>query len=287
MKAILRHELTTLFTTLYGYVFTAFLLLFAGIYTMTNNLSGLSAQFELTVYAMSLVLVIIVPILTMRTIADERRQNTDHLLYSLPISMAKVVLGKFLSLLVVLAIPLVVLCLYPLVLSLYGSVYLPAAYGTIVAFFFLGAALIAIGVFISSLTENPVVAAGICFAVMLLIYFLSSLVDYLPSGAYANYIVLAVVFLLAAVLVGFFTKNSFVGIVTGAVLIIGETVFYVVDSTRFAGLISTIASAISPFDRFYTFVYGTFDLSGIVYFISVAVLFLFLTVQSLEKRRWE
>lgn len=153
MRAVFRHELSSYFTGVTGYVFSAFLLLFTGIYTMVYNLQSASVHFEYVLGSMSFVFLIIVPILTMRVLAEERRQKTDQLLYSLPLTMTQVVLGKFAAMLVVFAAPMAVICLYPVVLSAYGNVYLPAAYGAIVGFFFLGMALLAIGMYISSVTE--------------------------------------------------------------------------------------------------------------------------------------
>ena len=173
MKAVFRHELSSYFTGMTGYVFGAFLLLFAGIYTMAVNLNAGLSNFEYVLSNLSFIFLIIVPILTMRVIAEERRQRTDQLLYSLPLSMTGVALGKYAALLVVFLVPTGIICLYPLVLSAFGSVYLPLAFGTAVGFFFLGAALLAIGMFLSSITESQGVAAGLCFVVMLVNYFIS------------------------------------------------------------------------------------------------------------------
>ena len=122
MKAVFRHELSSYFTGVTGYVFGAFVLLFTGIYTMVYNLQSASVNFEYVLGSMSFVFLIIVPIATMRILAEERRQKTDQLLYSLPITMTQVVLGKFAALLVVFAAPLTIICLYPLVLSAFGNV---------------------------------------------------------------------------------------------------------------------------------------------------------------------
>ena len=128
MRAVFRHEVSSYFTNVTGYVFGAFLLLFAGIYTMAYNLRSGYTNFEYVLGSMSFVFLVIVPILTMKVIAEEKRQKTDQLLYSLPLSMTRVVLGKYLALLVVFAVPMVIVCLYPIVLGAFGSVYLPAAY---------------------------------------------------------------------------------------------------------------------------------------------------------------
>ena len=154
MTAVLKHELRNYFHTLTAYVFGAFLLAFIGLGATLYNLQAAVSNFEFVLSFGSLVFVVIVPILTMRVIAEEKKQRTDQLLYSLPITTTEVVLGKYLALLVVYLIPLAVVSVYPLIFARYGDVYLLTSYGSIFAFFVLGAALIALGVFISSLTEN-------------------------------------------------------------------------------------------------------------------------------------
>ena len=200
MTAVLKHELRNYFHTLTAYVFGAFLLAFIGLGATLYNLQAAVSNFEFVLSFGSLVFVVIVPILTMRVIAEEKKQRTDQLLYSLPITTTEVVLGKYLALLVVYLIPLAVVSVYPLIFARYGDVYLLTSYGSIFAFFVLGAALIALGVFISSLTDNQGFAAGIGIAVILLNYYSASLSEYVsstPAGAliaaFALVIVLGVV----------------------------------------------------------------------------------------------
>ena len=142
MTAVLKHELRNYFHSLTAYVFGAFLLAFVGLGATLYNLQAAVSNFEFVLSFGSLVFVVIVPILTMRVIAEERKQRTDQLLYALPISTTQVLLGKYLALLIVYLIPLAVISLYPLVFSRFGDVYLPTSYGSIFAFFALGAALI-------------------------------------------------------------------------------------------------------------------------------------------------
>ena len=181
MTAVLKHELRNYFHTLTAYVFGAFLLAFIGLGATLYNLQAAVSNFEFVLSFGSLVFVVIVPILTMRVIAEEKKQRTDQLLYSLPITTTEVVLGKYLALLVVYLIPLAVVSVYPLIFARYGDVYLLTSYGSIFAFFVLGAALIALGVFISSLTDNQGFAAGIGIAVILLNYYSASLSEYVSS----------------------------------------------------------------------------------------------------------
>ena len=286
MTAILRHELSSYFTNVTGYVFGAFLLLFAGIYTMVINLQSASPYFEYVLMNMDFIFLIIVPILTMRVIAEERRQKTDQLLYSLPLTMTQVALGKYLAMLVIFLIPVAIIGVYPLVLTAFGDVYLPAAYGALVGFFFLGASLIAIGMFISSLTESQAVAAGLCFVVMLVNYFLSSLASYVPTTAFASFLCIAVCILVLGLIFRALTRNGFAALVLTVVLEGGLTAAYTLRSSDFQGLFPDLMEQLSLFDRFYEFVNGTFDLTAIVYYLTIIAVFVFLTVQSLEKRRW-
>ena len=286
MTAVLRHELSSYFTNVTGYVFGAFLLLFAGIYTMVINLQSASPYFEYVLMNMDFIFLIIVPIHTMRVIAEERRQKTDQLLYSLPLTMTQVALGKYLAMLVIFLIPVAVIGVYPLVLTAFGAVYLPAAYGALTGFFFLGASLIAIGMFISSLTESQAVAAGLCFVVMLLNYFISSLASYVPSTAFASFLCVAVCILVLGLIFRLLTRSGFAALVLTIVLEGGLVAAYTFRSADFQGLFPNLMEQLSLFDRFYEFVNGTFDLTAIVYYLTVIAVFVFLTVQSLEKRRW-
>lgn len=286
MIAVFLHELRSSFTGLMGFVFGALLLFFGGIYTMVYNLANALTNFEYVLGGMSFVFLIAVPLLTMRVLAEERKQRTDQLLYSLPVSMAEVVLGKFLALAVVFAIPMAVLSLYPVVLSAYGSIHFASAFGAVVGFFFLGLALIAIGVFVSSITESQAMSAGLCFLMMMVNYFIADLADFVSSSESASFIAFAVVLAFAVWVLYRLTGN---GMVSVLVLLGGQAVLllcYVLKSEAFAGLFPAVMEQLSLFERFYLFLDGIFDLTGIVYFLSVTAVFLFLSVQSMEKRRW-
>lgn len=286
MKAVFKHELASCFTGLTGYIFAAFLLIFAGIYCIGYHFNSMITNFEYVVASMSIVYVIGIPVLTMRLLAEERRQKTDQLLYALPLTMSKVVLGKFSAMLVVLALPLTIIGVYPLILSAYGNIYLPQAYSALISLALLGAALISIGMFISSITESQAVAAGLCFVIMLMNYFLSDLAGFAGSSAFASYAALAVLVLILGVIIRIMTKSGFAALLTAVVLELALVVLYMTDATAFEGLLPEIMSELSLFERFYVFVEGTFDVTGVVYFLSVTGVFLFLSVQSMEKRRW-
>lgn len=286
MMAVFKHELRSYFNSLTAYVFGAFLLAFIGIGSMLYNLQAAVSNFEFVLSFGCMVFVVIVPILTMRVIAEEKKQKTDQLLYALPITTTQVVVGKFLALLLVYLLPLCVICLYPLIFSQFGEVYLLTSYGSIAAFFLLGAALIAVGIFISSLTDNQGFAAGIGIAAILLNYYSVSLSEYVSSTAIGSMAALCALILVLFAVVQHLTKNDTLALAISLVLMAAVGVCYFLDSAAFEGLLPRVMKQLSLFERFYVFVNGMFDMTGIVYYLSVIVFFLFLSVQSLEKRRY-
>ena len=286
MTAVLKHELRLYFHSLTAYVFGAFLLAFIGIGSMLYNLQAAVSNFEYVLSFGCLVFVVIVPILTMRVIAEERKQKTDQLLYSLPITAAQVIMGKYLALLIVYFIPLCIICLYPLIFSQFGDVYLLTSYGSIAAFFLMGAALLALGLFISSLTDNQGFAAGIGIAVILLNYYSVSLSEYISSTAFGSAVAICAMIFVLAWVIRHLTKNEGLAFGTGLVLLVVTIAAFYMDVTKFEGLLPKIVTKLSLFERFYSFVNGVFDLTAVVYYVTFAAFFLFLSVQSLEKRRY-
>ena len=286
MIAVFKHEMRTYFHSLTAYVFGAFLLVVVGVGAMLYNIQAAVSNFEFVLSFSSLVFVVIVPILTMRVIAEERRQKTDQLLYALPITTTQVVLGKFAALLVVYLIPLAVISVYPLLFAQFGDVYLPTSYGSLFAIFLLGAALIALGIFLSSLTDNQGLAAGVGIAVILFNYYSVSLSEYVSSTAFGSMVAIIVLIVVLYFVIRYLTKNEVLAygvcfVLAAVVCVVGWT-----DASKFEGLLPDIMRALSLFDRFSAFVSGVFDLAAIVYYLSVAAFFLFLSVQSLEKRRY-
>lgn len=286
MTAVLKHELRNYFHSFTAYVFGAFLLAIVGIGSMLYNLQAAVSNFEYVLSFGCIVFVVIVPILTMRVIAEERKQKTDQLLYSLPITTTQVIAGKYLALLVVYLIPLAVISIYPLIFSQFGDVYLPTSYGSLFAIFMMGAALIALGVFISCLTDTQGLAAGIGIAVILFNYYSVSLSEYVSSTAFGSVVALAVLILALGAIIRYLTRNELLAYGVSLVLAVAVCVVCFVDATMFEGLLPAIMEQLSLFERFNAFVNGVFDMTAIVYYLSVIGFFLFLSVQSLEKRRY-
>lgn len=286
MIAVFRHELGGYFHSLTAYVFGMFLLAFIGIGSMLYNLQAAVSNFEFVLSFGSMVFVVIVPVLTMRVIAEERKQKTDQLLYSLPVTTTQVVMGKYLALLAVYLVPLGIVSLYPLLFSRFGEVYLPTAYGSIVAFFIMGAALLALGMFLSSLTESQGLAAGLGIGVILLNYFSVQLSEYVSETSLGSALALCVLAILLGVVIRVLTGKESLGYGVSLVLMAGIVAVYYLDDSLFQGLLPQVMAGLSLFQRFSRFVNGVFDVTALVYYLSVIAFFLFLTVQSLEKRRY-
>ena len=287
MKAVFKHELKQYFDSMTAYVFGAFLLLFIGIGSMLYNLQSAVSNFEFVLSFAAIVFVVIVPVLTMRTLSEERKQKTDQLLYALPISTTQVILGKYAALLLVFLIPLCFVALYPLLFSQFGEVYLPTAYGSLFAFFLLGAAEIGAGLLVSALTESSTVAAVGTFCLLLLVYVWDGLISYLPSTAMGSLIGLFALLIVLCVVLDNLSKNWKV---TGGVFAAGAAAligFYVKSSASFQNLLPNILGTFSPLAAFRRFAEDhVFDLTAVALYLSLIVLELFWTDQVLQKRRW-
>ena len=285
MKAVFKHEVSLYYHGLMAYVFAAFLLEFIGIGAMLYNINSAMANFEYALGTFSIAFVGLVPVLTMRVMAEEKKQKTDQLLSLLPITSTDIVLGKYFAMALVFVLPMLVACVYPFIFSFYGDVYLPTSYGALFAFICLGLALIAIGMFISSLTESQGMAAGIGVVVMLFLYYSATLANYISVQVF-NVVVLVVLAALLGLLVRKLTDSDVAGLgvfLAGAVAL---AVTWFVKPEALTGLLPDMMQKLSPFERLYTFVNGVFDVTGIVYYASIAVFFLFLCVQVWEKKRY-
>lgn len=285
MTAIYKKELHSYFSSVLGWLFIAFMLLLTGIFFVAYNLVGGYANVEYGLYEVTFVFFIIVPVLTMRIMAEEQRQKTDQLLYTAPVRVTEIVLGKYLALLTILALPMLMVCVYPLILSIYGTIQPGSTYTAVLGFFLLGAAELAIGLFLSSLTESPVIAAVLAFGVLLLSYFSSSLIGLIPSSPILTYVIVA---LLIAALLGVFyvmTKNYLVPVILGVILEAVLAALFVFKKELFGDL-SGFLGILDCAGRYDDFIGGILDVKAIVYYLSVIGLFVFLTVQSVQKRRY-
>ena len=238
MKAIYKRELKSYFQSMVGYAFVAFMMAFVGIYFTAYNLNMGYPYFSYVLSSTLFIFMIAVPVLTMKSFAEERKSKTDQLLLTAPVSVTGVVLGKFFAMVTVFAIPVVMSCVYPLIIKMQGTAYLKVDYAAILVYFAIGCVYIAIGMFLSSLTESQIIAAVSTFAVLLVFNMWSGLIEFLPNGTIGTWL------------------KEFLG------------------KLDFASLLSGLISN------------SLLDISGLMLCISLVFLFVFLTIQTIQKRRW-
>lgn len=235
MITIYKKELKSYFHSFIGLLFIGVSLFFIGLYYFVYCLLSGYPYFSYVISSVVIFFMLTVPVLTMRIMAEERHSRTDQLILTAPVTVGQIVMGKFLALLTILAIPTAISAVYPLILLRFGSVPLGESYLAVLAFFLYGMVCIAIGILVSSLTESQVIAAVLSFVLLFLGYMMPSLCGLLSAS--------------------------------GNVL------------TRILGLYDL-------YTPFAMMLEGTLNIESVVYFVSLTALVLFLTTQSVQKRRY-
>jgi ABC-2 type transport system permease protein len=222
----------------------------------------------------------------MKIISEDKKTRTDLLLRTLPLKTIDYVLGKYFALITMIFIPTAIIFSYTLILSFYGSVNVIAAISGTLALFLCGCALGALGMFISSLTNNTVISAVFCFGAMLLIYFMPTVILLLPKKPISAVIFFIIIGALSAYAVYKLCKSMEGALVTLFVFALGALAVYAINPTLLEGLLPRLFSSMSVTERFEIFASNAIlDLSAIIYFITFAFIFVFLTHQSCEKAR--
>ena len=286
MRAVYKKELKGYLTSMQGYVFMAFILRIIGIYFTAYNLNYASPDFGYTLSAITFVFLIITPVLTMRILAEEKKNKTDQLLLTSPVPVWKIVLGKYLGMVTIYLIPVLIAGLYPFILSKYGTVSYSMAFTAIIGFFFLGCANLSIGLFLSSITESQVIAAVLTFAALFCSFMMNGIESFFSQTAITSMMAFLVLAVVAAVFVYQMTKDNLLTGITGIVLAGIVLIVYFVKSSLYEGAIQKLLDLLAVTNHFDNFVGGILDLTGIVYMLSVICIFVFLTIQSIQKRRW-
>lgn len=286
MTAVYKKELKSYLTSMIGYLFIFFVLVITGIYFSAYQLTAAYPKFEYTLSALTFVFLIGVPILTMRVLAEERKQKTDQLLLTAPVSVGGIVLGKYLALVTIFAIPVGIMCTYSLLISNFGEVSMGEAYTGILGFFLLGCANLAIGVFLSSLTESQVIAAVLTFVFLFSFYMMNGISSFISQTSMSTCIAFGLLILAVAIIIYTMIKNLMISVLVGVIGEAALVILYIINSEFFAGGIQKVLEVFNLSGHFETFTNGIFDIKGIVYFLSVTIVCIFLTIQSIVKRRW-
>ena len=289
MLAIFKREFRGFFHGMMGYLLTAFLAASSGLYFLALNLGyGLTDFSYYTLYRTIFMLLLYVPVLTMRSLAEERRSRTDQLLLTSPVSVWGIVLGKFFSMCAVFSLACLLDLVMILVLWALGATAttLAANLAGLLCYFLLGCAAIAMGEYISGLTENQIIAAVSSFSVLLLAYLMPSLRSMFNAGSAAALAVFTGIAAAAALIAGLRTRSLTLGCGVFTLLCMGLAALFVSQSTWLTEAFSAVLEALCLFTPFEDFVNGSFSIPALVYYLSATGLFLFFCGMSLEKRRW-
>lgn len=287
MTAIYKRELKSYFYSMTGCIFIAFMTLFLGIYFMSYNLGTGYPYFSFSLTGMLSIMMFSIPVLTMRSLSDERRSRTDQLLLTSPVSVTGIVLGKYFSMVTVFAATVLIASLCPLIIMANGTAYPAADYASLLCYFLLGCVYISIGLFLSSLTESQIIAAVSTFGVLLLLFLWPSLMMFLPTTASGCAVGFFLIWTAAVLIILRVTDWAALGFLLEAAGAAVLAILYFAKPSLLEHSLSDVLGKLAFTDVFQTFVADhILDIGGLLFYASAIVFFVFLTVLSVEKRRW-
>ena len=287
MLAIYKRELKSYFQSMTGCVFIAFLVMFTGIYFMAYNLNAGYPYFSYTLSGSLFVFIVGIPLLTMRSFSEERRNKTDQLLLTAPVSLTQIVLGKYLAMVSVLAVPNLIFCLFPLLIKMQGSAYLLVDYSSIAVFFLLGCVYLAIGMFLSALTESQIIAFISTFGILLLLYLWDGILAFLPTSALSGLVGLCLLLMVVTAYIYHMTGNWMMSAGIEGIGMMALVVTYVIDSSWYENILTKLLGRLALADVFTKITSSNLiDVSGLLLYVSILVIFVFLNIQAIQKRRW-
>jgi len=286
MLALLKKELRLYFLTPSGWIFLSVFLFVSGIMFSIQMVFPGNSQYPAFLANLPFIYLFVIPLLTMRIFADERKMMTDQLLLTGATRLLNIVLGKFLSALIVYLATIALSFIYPLLLSFHGKLDWPIILGTYIGFVLLGMSFIAIGIFASQLTENLFVSAVLCFCMIMLTFLVDLIRRYVPSSEISGLVWAIILVIIPLCWLYSAGKNWFITLLTGLVLASVLLLFWLFGKELYSGFIGKSLGWLSLTRRFLTFPMGILSLDAIVYYLSFSGFFLFLTVMGLEKRRW-
>lgn len=286
MKAIYKREIKMYFNSMIGYVFIAFFVLITAIYFSIQNILVLSPDFQNILSNVIMMFLILGPMLTMRLLSEEKNKKTDQLLLTAPVSIPSIVLGKYFAAVTVFLISLLITGIFPVILAFFGTVAVAQIIGTYIGFFLLGSAFIAVGLWVSSITDNQIVSAVATFAAIFLLLMVQTIVKAASGSQGFSLMFAGIIALIIAFYFYYNTKNSEISITLFIIEMAVLLILYFIKRSIFTGLAGKFAMMFAVLTRFQNFAMGLLDVSSIVYFISFIAVFLYFTIRVIEKRRW-
>jgi len=286
MFAIYKRELKTYFQTPIGYIYLSLFLLISGLLFVLGTLFNLSPNYAPFLSSILFIFLLAIPVLTMRLMTDEHRYRTDQLLLTSPIRISNIVLGKYFAAVTMFLITIAVTALYPIVMSFYGDIDGWESVGSYLGFILLGCSFVSIGLFVSTTTENQVVAAIVTFVALLVSWIIDFVAQGIPTDPVTSLIFVCVVVAGIALWLYLSTRNLIIPIAIGVIGIGIALVFFFTHQAWYVGFITKVLGWLSLVQRYESFPRGILKFDAVVYYLTVSALFLFLTVRLIEKKRW-
>lgn len=286
MVSIFKKELKTYFNTITGYGFLGFFVLITGYFFVSQNIVSASSNYNDTLAGSMIMFLILIPVITMRLFAEETRQKTDQLLFSAPVTVPDIVGGKFLAAVLLFLMGMLITFIFPLTLSRFGDIDWGMTIVGLLGYFMMGTCLISVGLFISVLTDNQIVAAAATFAAVFLLLMMDNISSSAPVTAAASLIFIAVVILCIALIIYNSTKNLPAAGIFALLCFVVTGGLYLFKPNLFDGVIVSALGWFSVLNRFENFYMGIISISDVVYYITFSLAFLYITVNVIEKRRW-
>lgn len=279
MWNLYKKELASYLHSMIAYVFMAFFVAASGIYYSYYCLTYATMEYgNYVLSSIVILLIIVVPLLTMRLVAEEKKQKTDQLLLTSPIKVSSIIIGKYLAVETLFAMALLITGVFPVISGLFGTMNYKELFTGFLGYFLMGSALIAVGVFLSSITENPVIAAGLSFGAVLFTFLAGNAVDNIPSRPRYTIIFLVAVALIIAWCYYIKSRNKMITAVIAVICIVGIAALYALKPEAYEDGVASIFSWFSVMERFNDFVGGILNLSSIIYYISFIIIFLLLSI---------
>ena len=284
MWNLYKKELFSYLHSMLAYVFIAFFVGASGIYYSYYCLSyGVMDYSYYVLLSIVILLIVAVPILTMKLVAEEKKQKTDQLLLTSPIKVSSIIVGKYLAVETLFVVALCVTAVFPMVSGLFGEMNYRSLFSGFLGYFLMGSALIAVGLFLSAITDNPIIAAALSFGVVLFTFLANNAVQNIPSRPRYTILFLVVAALLLAFCFYLKTKNLWVAIGIGVLCMAAVFLVYAWKPELYEDGVASIFAWFSVLSRFNDFVNGILNLSSIVYYVSFICVFLFLTIIVFKK----
>ena len=287
MIPIYKKELRTYFTQMMGYIFLACMTVLMALFFTLMTLMSRNANFQGVLSSTTLFFLFLIPILTMRLFSEEARHKTDQLLFTSPLTVTQIVMGKFLAALTIFLLATGITVLFPLMVSRFAeSMPVSRIAGAYIGWVLVGVSCIAVGVLISVLTENQIIAAVGTFGAIFAMFLMEAFAMSMPTTALASLMFVGLVIVAVAGIWFNSTRNVLSSVIVGLVGIAVAIVLYLVNNLVFDGIIVRTLRWFSVYARFDSFAMGIINLSDIVYYVAFIALFIYLSINIIEKRRW-